>query len=70
MNTQVLEQLARKAMRGDNVAGAAKKMAEKGALSALEHQSLKSLSFQIAANVKAGAGAGTQAMVLPNLTWL
>jgi len=39
------------------------------ALTPAEHKSLKSLSWQIASNVRADKADGTLALILPNRLW-
>lgn len=70
MNTQVLEGLVRRVMKGENIEQMARSMTGKGLMSPAEHRSIQSLSFQIAANVQAGTGARTASYALPNITWL
>ena len=64
MNINILEKVARQTLKGD-------KAEKTSMLTPAEHRSVKSLSWQIAANVKAdnGMGAGTLALVRPNLWW-
>jgi hypothetical protein len=60
MNINILEKVARQTLRGEKV--------EKNAvLTPAEHRSVKSLSWQIAANLK--ADSGTLAWVKPNHIW-
>lgn len=72
MNINNLEKLARQALRGENTARKSTHMLHSGLISPVEHRSLQSLSFQIAANLQAEKDAGTMAFVrpIPNLTWI
>jgi hypothetical protein len=61
MNINVLEKVARQTLRGDK--------AEKTAmLTPAEHRSVKSLSWQIAANVKANSSTGTSTLAFKGIT--
>jgi hypothetical protein len=61
MNISILEKVARQTLRGEN--------AEKAAiLTPAEHRSVKSLSWQIAANVKADNGLGTGTVAWKGIT--
>jgi hypothetical protein len=64
MNINILEKVARQTLRGGNAVKAS-------TLTSAEHRSVKSLSWQIAANIKAdnGLGSGTLAIVKPNRIW-
>ena len=65
MNIDLLEKVARQTLKGEK--------ADKNAvLTPAEHRSVKSLSWQIAANVKAdnGLGTGTLSWVKPNTIWV
>lgn len=69
MNLNVLEKLARQVIKGENVAEKSTAMFNNGYLTPAEHRSLKSLSWQIAANVQAnGSPAATQAF-RPTTSW-
>jgi hypothetical protein len=70
MNLHNLEKLARLAMKGDNVKDESENMLKAGLLTPVEHRSVSSLSWQIAANVRAGADGGTVAIVKPMGAWL
>jgi len=70
MNINTLEQATRRALKGENVSDKSNTMLSSGLISPTEHRSLQSLSFQIAANLKADKGAGTVALSRPDLTWL
>jgi hypothetical protein len=59
MNLNILEKLTRQAVKGGNIAAKSNQMLNGGFITPAEHRSLASLSFQIAANVQANAGAGT-----------
>ena len=64
MNLNALEKLARQAIKGGNTAMNSRMMLNNGFISPAEHRSISSLSWQIAANVRAngnGAAAGTWA---------
>ncbi|MFL5733837.1 MAG: hypothetical protein ACJ78Q_11610 [Chloroflexia bacterium] len=64
MNLDLLEKVARQTLRGE-------KPKKNIGLTPAEHRSVKSLSWQIAANVKAdgGLGTGTLSFVKPNRIW-
>ena len=62
MNINNLEKLARQNIRGE-------KTDSSTMLTPAEHRSLKSLSWQIASNVKADMPSGTVALVRPNILW-
>jgi hypothetical protein len=64
MHIDILEKVARQTLKGDKAANSA-------VLTPAEHHSVKSLSWQIAVNVKAGIGVGdgTLALVKPNRIW-
>jgi hypothetical protein len=65
MNINVLEKVARQTLKGEK--------ADKNAvLTPAEHRSVKSLSWQIAANVKAdnGLSTGTLSWVKPDTIWI
>jgi len=70
MNVKTLEQVTRQALKGENVSEKSNTMLNSGLISPTEHRSLQSLSFQIAANISAGKGSGTVAMIRPNSTWI
>ena len=70
MNLHNLEKLARQAMKGDNVKNESDNMLKAGVLTPVEHRSVSSLSWQIAANVRAGAEGGTIAFAKPMGAWL
>lgn len=64
MNLNILEQLARSAMKGDNINEVSTDLVKTGVLSPVEHSSLSSLSGQIAASIRfdgtsSGVAAGT-----------
>jgi len=62
MNIRTLETVVRTALKSG-------KIDTNIALTPAEHKSLKSLSWQIAANVNANKADGTLAMILPNKLW-
>lgn len=62
MNLNTLEKIARQAMKGGDVTEKSSAMLKSGFITPTEHHSLNSLSFQIAANMKAnGAAEGVYA---------
>ena len=64
MNINTLEKLARQIVKGGDIQQKSNAMLSSGYITPAEHRSLKSLSWQIAANVNAnGKGAGTMAIV-------
>lgn len=65
MHIDVLEKMARQTLKGE-------KAGKNAVLTPAEHRSVKSLSWQIAANVKAdnGSGTGTLSWVKPNTIWM
>ena len=67
MNVNVLEKVARMALKGENIAEKSNEMLRGGVLTPAEHRSLKSLSAQIAANlhVNNGGDSTTMAWVKP-----
>jgi ribulose bisphosphate carboxylase small subunit len=70
MNLTVLEKLARQALTQGDVTEKSNEMLSKGFISPAEHRSLTSLSWQIAANVRAnGKGEGTVAWAKPMALW-
>ena len=62
MNIKTLEAVVRTALKSG-------KIETNTSLTPAEHKSLKSLSWQIAANVNADKTDGTLAMVLPKKLW-
>lgn len=56
MNLNVLEKLARQMVKGDNVTSKSNEMLNDGYITPAEHRSVTSLSWQIAANVRATSG--------------
>jgi len=61
MNIRNLEKAARAALKGGKI--------ETNALTPVEHRSLKSLSWQIASNVRADKAEGTLALIMPKRFW-
>jgi hypothetical protein len=63
MNLTALEKLARQVIKGGNASMNSRMMLNNGFITPAEHRSVSSLSWQIAANVRAngGAAAGTWA---------
>ena len=61
MNLNILEKLARQAIKGNNVVAASNAMLKKGFISPAEHRSVQSLSWQIAANLNATTAGGAVA---------
>jgi len=57
MNLNTLEKIARQTIKGGNVAENSNNMLKNGFITPAEHRSLTSLSWQIAANMKANGGA-------------
>ncbi len=68
MNLNNLEKLARQALKGD-VTEKGNEMVKGGFITPAEHRSLKSLSWQIAANLQADSTAGTYAYKGIGDTW-
>jgi len=62
MNIKALEGVVRTALKGG-------KIETDTSFTPAEHRSLKSLSWQIAANVNADKSDGTMALVLPKKLW-
>lgn len=52
MNLDMLEKLAREAMKGKNVKETSEELMKRAILSPVEHRSLQSLSLQIAASAR------------------
>ena len=61
MNLNNLEKLARLAFKGNSVTNESDTMLKSGLLTPAEHRSISSLSWQIAANVRAGSQGNTVA---------
>ncbi len=73
MNLNALEKLARQIAKGDNATTKSNDMLNAGFITPAEHRSVTSLSWQIAANVRAtGNGAATLAAPKNNvyLLWM
>ena len=72
MNVSILEKVARQALSGEDVTEKSNEMLHNGVITPAEHRSLKSLSWQIAANVQYnnGSGPGTTSFVRPNIRWI
>jgi hypothetical protein len=72
MNVSILEKMARQTLRGEDVAEKSNEMLHTGVITPAEHKSLRSLSWQIAANVQYnnGSGPGTASFVQPQIRWL
>jgi ribulose bisphosphate carboxylase small subunit len=68
MNLNVLEKLTRQALSQGDITEKSNEMLSKGFISPVEHRSLSSLSWQIAANMKA-TGEGTVAWAKPLAIW-
>lgn len=64
MNLHGLEKLARHIVKGDNVTTNSNEMLSAGFITPAEHRSVTSLSWQIAANVRA-TGNGSATMTAP-----
>ncbi len=69
MNINSLEKLAREAIKGEDVTEKGESMLNSRVITPAEHRSLKSLSWQIAANVRAENSSGTLALVKPSYSW-
>lgn len=61
MNLNILEKLTRQAIKGNNVVARSNEMLKSGFISPAEHRSISSLSWQIAANVRATSGGSAVA---------
>jgi hypothetical protein len=61
MNLNILEKVARQATKGSNVSEKSSELLNKGLITPVEHKSISSLSWQIAANVRAN-GNGMMAI--------
>jgi hypothetical protein len=72
MNINSLEKVARRALKGEDVAEKSNEMLHSGVITPAEHKSLKSLSWQIAANVQYnnGSSASTYSFVPAWPRWL
>ena len=68
MNLNILEKLARQAIKGNNVVAKSNELLKKGFISPAEHRSVQSLSWQIAANVNATTG-GTAVAAPPTTVY-
>ncbi len=69
MNLNVLEKLARQIAKGDNVTNKSNEMLSAGFITPAEHRSVTSLSWQIAANVRATGGTATITGPKNNVFW-
>ena len=71
MNISLLEKVARLAVRGEAVDAKSDAMLNSGVISPAEHRSLKSLSWQIAANMQANGAPSTTVSIKvgPNFSW-
>ena len=71
MNLTMLEKLTREAMKGNNPNGMSQEMLRRGVLSPVEHRSVQSLSWQIAASARPESVSNIVAMsVTPNRVWI
>ena len=72
MNIAALERLTRDWLKGVDLAANSMELVRNEAITPTEQRSLKSLSWQIAANIEnnSGVSAGTIAIVKPTLIWL
>jgi hypothetical protein len=71
MNINQLEDLARQALKGENIASKSSKLLREGKISRREHRSLRCLSLQITSNVLAASGGvGTLAFDSIDRAWL
>jgi len=66
MNLNILEKMAREIRKGHNVVHESGELASKGFITPIEHKSLTSLSWQIAANVRAN---GSNAAIIVSPDW-
>src|SRR4051794_26458627 len=66
MNLNVLEKMAREISKGRSVVRESGELLSKGFITPIEHKSLSSLSWQIAANVRANGPGGTLAISSPD----
>ena len=62
MNISILEKIARQVVKGQEVTGKSDAMLKSGVIGPAEHRSLKSLSWQIAANMQANTDSSTLAI--------
>jgi len=69
MNINNLEKLVRQALKGEGGAEKSNTMLNNQAITPAEHKSFNQMTFQLG-GLNAGAGAGTVALLRPNLTWL
>ncbi len=65
MNLNVLEKLAREMMKGNNVKETSEELLAKAVLSPVEHRSVQSLSWQIAASARHDATTSVVASSIP-----
>ena len=71
MNLNILEKVAREINNGGNSVRESGELLSKGFITPIEHKSLSSLSWQIAANVRAsGPGANVSIRRLPMSCWI
>ena len=70
MNVNNLEKLVRQALKGESAQDKSDMMVKSGLISPVEHRSLQSLSFHIAANIHHEKGSNSVAMVRPQALWI
>ncbi|HYP20751.1 MAG TPA: hypothetical protein VEY08_11810 [Chloroflexia bacterium] len=71
MNLSNLEKLAREAMKGNSLTGMSEDMLKRGVLSPIEHRSVQSLSWQIAASARPQSVSNIAASVRsPYRVWI
>ena len=71
MNLNILEKVAREINKGGNGARESSEMFNRGYITPIEHKSLSSLSWQIAANMRAnGPSANVSIRRLPMGCWI
>ena len=71
MNLNILEKVAREISKGGDVVRESSEMLSKGYITPTEHKSLSSLSWQIAANMRAsGPSANVSIRRLPMGCWI
>jgi hypothetical protein len=69
MNVTILEKIARQVLKGEGIAEKSTSMLNSGVITPAEHRSVKSLSWQIAANVQANNGT-VAIKIQPLAGWL
>jgi hypothetical protein len=72
MNLNILEKVTREINKGGNAERESSELLSRGFITPIEHKSLSSLSWQIAANVRANSGPAANVSIrrLPMGCWI